>query len=91
MKWEKLCPNISFTAENKMEKADHISALTWWMRYSISSNFKNLSMNWLKYVFHWEKMKFCTYHQIFNLKKGSANTLIPLSPNGNNANINSNR
>ena len=25
------------------------------MRYFISSNFKNLSMNWEKYVFHWKK------------------------------------
>ena len=24
------------------------------IRYSISSNFKNLSVNWEKYVFYWE-------------------------------------
>ena len=28
------------------------------MRYYISSNFKNLSMNWDKYVFNWEKWNF---------------------------------
>ena len=28
------------------------------MRYFISSNFKNLSMNWEKYIFHWEKWDF---------------------------------
>ena len=28
------------------------------MRYSISSNFKNLLMNWVKYVFYWEKLNF---------------------------------
>ena len=28
------------------------------MRYSISSSFKNLSMNWEKYIFHWEKWDF---------------------------------
>ena len=32
MNWENLCPNLSFTVENKMEnlhKAGHISNLTW--------------------------------------------------------------
>ena len=50
---EKLCPNLSSTVENKMEtlhKAGHIS--------KVSSNFKNLSINLDKYVFHWEKWKF---------------------------------
>ena len=28
------------------------------MRYFISSNFKNLSMNWEKYAFHWKKWNF---------------------------------
>ena len=28
------------------------------MKYLISSNFKNLSMNWGKYVFHLEKWNF---------------------------------
>ena len=28
------------------------------MRFSISSNFKNLSINHVKYVFHWEKLNF---------------------------------
>ena len=28
------------------------------MGYSITSNFKNLSMNWEKYAFHWEKWIF---------------------------------
>ena len=50
---EKLCPNLSFDVENKMEnlyKAGHIS--------KVSSNFKNLSINWDKYVFRWEKWNF---------------------------------
>ena len=54
--WEKLCLNLSFTVENKMgnfHKAGHISNLTWWMRYSISSNLKNLSRNWEKCVLNW--------------------------------------
>ena len=39
--WKKLCPNLSFTVENKMEnlhKTGHIS--------KVSSNFKNFSINW---------------------------------------------
>ena len=28
------------------------------MRYFISSSFKNLSMNWEKYILHWEKWDF---------------------------------
>ena len=28
------------------------------MRYFISSSFKNLSMNWEKNIFHWEKWDF---------------------------------
>ena len=50
---EKLCLNLSFTVENKMEnlhKTGHIS--------KVSSNFKNLSINWDKYVFRWEKWNF---------------------------------
>ena len=49
-----------------------------------------------KYVFHLEKQNsepigsFAhIYHRIFDLRKGPAN--IPLSPNVNKANINSNR
>ena len=54
-------PNLSFTAENNMvnlHKAGHTSTLTCWMRYSISSNFKNLLLNWVKYVFQREKWNF---------------------------------
>ena len=46
MTWKMLCLNLNFIAENKMgnlHKAGHISTLTGCMRYSISSNFKNLS------------------------------------------------
>ena len=32
--------------------------------------------------------KICAYHRTFDLRKGPANTLTPLSPNVNNANIN---
>ena len=52
---------LSFTAGNKigdLHKAGHISTLIWWMRYSISPNFKNLSMNWVNYVFQLEKWNF---------------------------------
>ena len=38
-----------------LHKADHILNLTWWFRYSIPSDFKNLPMVWVKYVFQWEK------------------------------------
>ena len=47
--WGKLCSNLNFTVENKMgnlHKAGHLS--------NFSSNFKNLSVNWDEYVFHWE-------------------------------------
>ena len=72
MNWEKLCPNLRFTAENKMEhlhKAGHISTSIWWMRYPISSNFKNLSMNWIKYVFYLEKWNFETTGNFAHITK----------------------
>ena len=62
--WE-LCCNWSLTVENKMgnlHKAGHISNLTWWMRYSISLNFNDLSMK-CGYVFHCWK---CTFEPIGN-------------------------
>ena len=46
MTCEMLCLNLNFIAENKMgnlHKAGHIPTLTWWMRYSVTSNFKDLS------------------------------------------------
>ena len=89
-----ICPNLSFTIENKMGNlrgAGHMS--------NFYSNFKNFSMNWDKYVFHWEKWvfgwnwltywEFCTYRQRFGLRNDPANTLTPLSSNAKNANINS--
>ena len=97
---DKKFPYLSSTAGNKirnLHKAGHISTLIWWMRYSISSNLKNLFMNWVKYVSSLGKIKFLTYwkfwthHRIFDLWKSLANTLTPLSTNVNNANINSNR
>ena len=45
----KLCPNLSFIFENKMgnlHKTGHIPNVTWWISYFISSNSKNLSINW---------------------------------------------
>ena len=36
----------------------------------------------MKLSIHWE---FCTYHMIFDLREGPANTLTHLSPNVNNA------
>ena len=42
----------------KLRKAGKISDLTWWMVYFISSNFKNLSMNSVKYILRWEKWNF---------------------------------
>ena len=56
MNWEH---NLGFTAENKtgkLHKTGHISNLIWWMEYSISSTFKNLSKNWIKYISDWEKV-----------------------------------
>ena len=56
MNWE---PNLGFTAENKtgkLHKTGHISNLIWWMEYSISSTFRNLSKNWKKYISYWEKV-----------------------------------
>ena len=58
MNWEKLGPNISFTVKNKARNLHKIKLFlfqTQWMRYSITSNFETLSMNWEKYVFYWEK------------------------------------
>ena len=47
--------------EITQNKAGHILNLTLCIRYSISSNFKNLSRNWGKYIFHcWEKWNFET-------------------------------
>ena len=37
------------------------------------------------------RLKFWAYHRSFDLRKSPANTLTPLSPNVNNANISSNR
>ena len=39
----------------------------------------------------WKHWRFCTYQSIFDLRKGPANVLIPLSLDVNNANINSKR
>ena len=101
--FRKSCPNLSFTVENNIEnlkKTSHISNLSWWMRYSISSNFKNLSMNWEKYLFHWEKYNFQPIENFAHTTenflrklphKDPVNTLTPLFPNVNNANIISNR
>ena len=61
MNLEILCPNLSFTVENKMgnlHKAGFMSYLTSLMRYFVSSNFKNLSINWEKYIFHREGWNF---------------------------------
>ena len=93
MNWKKLCPNLSFTTENKMgnlHKAAYTSNLIWWIIYYISSNFKNLSMNW-ENIFHWGKTEFWTHWkfahttEFFNPKKDLANTLTLLSLNVNNA------
>ena len=54
MSWENLCPNLSFTVENKMENSHKRG---WWhFKLKINDwdipfpqNFKNLSMNWEKY------------------------------------------
>ena len=58
MNWENLVPNLSFTENNmgnlQSNKAVNISNL---MRYSITSIFKNLSMNWDKFI-HWENWNF---------------------------------
>ena len=51
--WEKLCPNLSFTVENKMGNLHNSGHILYF-----SSDFKNLSMNWDEYVFHREKWNF---------------------------------
>ena len=66
----------------------HILNLIWksWMRYSSSSDFRNLCMNWEKcfplgkmgYCTH---LKFCAYCRISDLRKGPANTFTPSPPN----------
>ena len=61
MNWKKLGPNLSFTVENEASNLHKIKLLlfqTQWMRYSITSKFINLSINWEKYVFYWEKWNF---------------------------------
>ena len=59
--------HLNFKSMNELQKkgdftqnkAGHILNLTQCVRYSISSNFKNLSINWEKYIFHyWEKTEF---------------------------------
>ena len=35
-----------------LDKAGHISDLTWWMRHSVYSNFMNLAITWEKYFFY---------------------------------------
>ena len=44
--------------EFTQDKTGHILDLTWRIRYSTSSFFKNLSINWEKYVFHLDKWNF---------------------------------
>ena len=54
MNWEKIGPILRFTVENKainLRKIRLVLFETLWMRYSVSSNIKNLSMNLQKYVF----------------------------------------
>ena len=55
MNYEKLGPNLSSSAEYKASNLHEIRLLlfkTQGVRYSITSNFKNLSMNWEMYVFY---------------------------------------
>ena len=88
MNWEKLCPDLNFTAENKLgklHKAGHILTLTW-LTYSISSSCKNLLMNWVKYMFSIGKneilnpLEILLIPQGFDLWKGPANSLTPSFP-----------
>ena len=81
------CPNLSFTIEIKMgnlHKAGRIS--------NFSSNFKNLSMNCDMFSIGKNEslnpLKIL-HSKTFGLRKGPANSLTPLSPNVQNANINS--
>ena len=66
MNWEKLCPSLSFTAENKIGNLNKIKLVTFqtqWVRYPITSNFKNLPVSWVKYV-SGRKIKFWTHHEL---------------------------
>ena len=70
MNCKKLGPNLSFSVEYKASNLHEIRLLlfkTQWMRFSITSNFKNLSMNWEKYVFYWEKWNFDFGHALICL------------------------
>ena len=73
MSWIKLCPNLSFTVENKMCKSHKkdglILNLNQCLRYSIPLDFKNLTMNWEKHFplakREWTHWEFCPYEKIF--------------------------
>ena len=52
-------------------KAGHISTLTWWMRYFISSK-SRIYQNWLKNVFHWKISSQNVFH--FEPIENSAHT-----------------
>ena len=50
LNWEKICLNLSFNVENKIEnlhKAGHVS--------NVSLNFKNSLVKWDKYIFYCKK------------------------------------
>ena len=53
LNWEKLCPNFSFTVENKiqnLQKAGHI--------LNVALDFKYSLVKWDKYVFYCKKWTF---------------------------------
>ena len=53
LNWEKICLNLSFNVENKIEnlhKAGHVS--------NVSLNFKNSLVKWDKYIFYCKKWNF---------------------------------
>ena len=97
MNWENLCPNSSFTGENKMgnlHKAGHNSVLPWWHIPipQISGIYQLIGRN----MFSTGKKGILNLFEVLHkpqndLGKGPTNTLTPSSRNVNNANINSNR
>ena len=74
--WERLCPNLSFTVENKMGSFDKAGCISNLLINEILYflKFQELLINWKKYVSFgkngiWIHWKFCAYHRIFDLGK----------------------
>ena len=78
--WENLCPNLSYTVENKASNSHKKKLITFhtsWMKYSILQNFKNLSMNcWGNMFSIWKKWTFETIAVTASFVNGFAETVF---------------